>query len=317
MRWNQLYDQLRRSGQTRWADSLEREQADWLVNHGDYPRWAEALASLPDIEGVSTSYASAAIRIDGVCHHPEQLEDSLHQLMPWRKGPYQIGDCHIDAEWRSDFKWDRVQPHLASLESRRVLDIGCGNGYHCWRMLADNPELVIGIEPSPLFNLQFLAVQRYAQAENIYMLPIGIEALPDQLNWFDSVFSMGVLYHRRSPIDHLYQLKSFLRSGGELCLETLVIEGGEGEVLVPEDRYARMRNVWFIPSAAELCAWMRRCGFVDVRVVDETLTTTDEQRSTGWMQFESLEQCLDADNPAMTIEGLPAPRRAVIIANKP
>ncbi|MFT5220028.1 MAG: tRNA (mo5U34)-methyltransferase [Planctomycetota bacterium] len=317
MNWDQLIHQLQSLGQTRWADSLERQKADWLVNHGDYPRWAKALASLPDIEGVSVKYDSAAIRIDGVCHHPGQLEDSLLQLMPWRKGPYQISDCNIDSEWRSDFKWDRVQPHLASLESRRLLDIGCGNGYHCWRMLAENPELVIGIEPSPLFNLQFQAVQRYAKADNIHMLPIGIEAIPDQLNWFDTVFSMGVLYHRRSPVDHLYQLKSFLRPGGELCLETLVIPGGEGEVLVPDDRYARMRNVWFIPSAPELCRWMRRCGFVNVRVVDETLTTTDEQRSTGWMQFESLEQCLDAENPAMTVEGLPAPRRAVIIANNP
>jgi tRNA (mo5U34)-methyltransferase len=184
-------------------------------------------------------------------------------------------------------------------------------------MLAHSPELVLGIEPSVLFNLQFQAVQRYLRRDDIDLLPIGVEAIPDDLNWFDSVFSMGVLYHRRSPLDHLYQLKGFLRPGGELVLETLVIEGAAGQVLLPRQRYARMRNVWFIPSAAELLLWLERCGFVDARVVDESRTSVDEQRSTEWMQFESLQQSLDADDPGLTVEGLPAPRRAVVIANKP
>jgi tRNA (mo5U34)-methyltransferase len=149
------------------------------------------------------------------------------------------------------------------------------------------------------------------------LLPIGVEDIPLDLNWFDSVFSMGVLYHRRSPFDHLYQLKSFLVSGGELCLETLVIEGEAGQVLVPQERYARMRNVWFIPSSAELVTWLQRCGFNNVRLVEEAVTEVVEQRVTEWMQFESLQQSLDPEDSSLTVEGLPAPRRAVLLANKP
>jgi tRNA (mo5U34)-methyltransferase len=184
-------------------------------------------------------------------------------------------------------------------------------------MLAHSPELVLGIDPSVLFNIQFQVFQKYLQRTDIHLLPIGVDEMPENLNWFDTVFSMGVLYHRRSPFDHLYQLKSFLVNGGELCLETLVIEGGAGHVLLPRDRYARMSNVWFIPSSAELVAWLQRCGFINVRVVDESVTHVEEQRVTEWMQFESLEQCLSKENPALTVEGLPAPRRAVIVANKP
>ena len=311
-----LFARLRRDGLNHWARQLESESAGWLVNHGDYARWSAALETLPALDNIAARFDRAAVTLDAACVDSEALRQSLRGLMPWRKGPYNIAGVFIDCEWRSDFKWDRVLPHLAALQGRRILDVGCGNGYHCWRMLAQAPELVLGIEPSVLFNLQFEALQHYLQRDDIDLLPIGVEALPDDLDWFDTVFSMGVLYHRRSPLDHLYQLKSFLRQGGELCLETLVIEGPAGRLLLPPDRYARMRNVWFIPSAAELQSWLQRSGFVNVRVVDETNTGIDEQRSTEWMQFESLQQSLDATNPALTVEGLPAPRRAVLLANK-
>ena len=134
---------------------------------------------------------------------------------------------------------------------------------------------------------------------------------------FDTVFSMGVLYHRRSPFDHLLELRDALRPGGELVLETLVIEGEKGMVLVPRGRYARMRNVWFLPSVAELEHWLLRAGFVAPRCIDVTVTTMAEQRSTAWMQFESLAQCLQAEDITRTIEGYPAPRRAILLAHKP
>jgi len=312
-----LFDYFRSHGLNHWAQQLEAASPDWLVNHGDYARWSAALEALPEINNPRGVFDAAAITVDGDCVDPAGLRQALQALTPWRKGPYQIADVFIDCEWRSDFKWDRVLPHLAPLKDRRILDIGCGNGYHCWRMLAESPELVLGIEPSVLFNLQFQALQKYLQHTQIHLLPIGVEDIPLDLNWFDSVFSMGVLYHRRSPLDHLYQLKSFLVSGGELCLETLVIEGAAGRVLVPQDRYARMRNVWFIPSSAELVTWLRRCGFTDVRLVDETATAVTEQRVTEWMQFESLQQSLNPEDSTLTIEGLPAPRRAVLLATKP
>ena len=127
---------------------------------------------------------------------------------------------------------------------------------------------------------------------------------------------MGVLYHRRSPIDHLFQLRDQLRDGGELVLETLIVDGGPNEVLVPGERYAQMRNVWFIPSAAALVGWLEKCGFENVRIVDQSLTTTDEQRRTPWMRNDSLAEFLDPTDPTLTIEGHPAPKRAVLVASR-
>ena len=317
MKYEGLFNELEEAGFVQWVEQLRQQEADWLVHHGDYTRWNQALDSLPAIDNATGHFDQTAVTVEGNCGQQEKLHKALKGLAPWRKGPYQIADVFIDTEWRSDFKWNRLQPHLKPLTNRRVLDIGCGNGYHCWRILEDNPRLVVGVEPSVLFNLQFRAVQHYINRSEIHLLPFGIEAMPDDMNWFDTVFSMGVLYHRKSPIDHLYNLKSLLRPGGELCLETLVIEGQQGNILVPEDRYARMRNVWFIPSAEELKRWLERCGFIDVRIVDISVTTVEEQRSTEWMQFESLVDCLDPDDYQYTVEGLPAPRRSILLAEKP
>ena len=118
--------------------------------------------------------------------------------------------------------------------------------------------------------------------QRAHLLPLGIEQLP-ALKAFDTVFSMGVLYHRRSPLEHLWQLKDQLVNEGELVLETLVIDGDENTVLVPGDRYAQMRNVYFIPSALALKNWLKKCGFVDIRIADVSVTTTEEQRRTEWM----------------------------------
>ena len=316
MSYAALFEQLRLAGFTEWVDHLAAQEQDWLVHHGDYARWSNALNQLPVIEGIEARFDRSAITIDGNCDQKELLLKALKGLSPWRKGPFQISDIFVDTEWRSDFKWDRVLSSLQSLRGRKVLDIGCGNGYHCWRMLSEKPELVVGIEPSVLFNMQFRAIQHYLNRSEIFLLPFGIEALPDDMNWFDTVFSMGVLYHRKSPIEHLLALKSLLAPGGELCLETLVIEGEAGQILLPENRYARMRNVWFIPTALELKKWLERCGFQNVRIVDSSITTIEEQRSTEWMTFESLPECLDPNDQNLTVENLPAPRRAVLLADK-
>jgi tRNA (mo5U34)-methyltransferase len=249
-----------------------------------------------------------------------QCENLLRVLAPWRKGPYHLAGIHIDTEWRSDWKWQRVAPHLADLRGRRVLDVGGGNGYHAWRMAGAGAAFVLVIDPSPRFFWQFRAVRHFvgnADGGRVHFLPVGIEEVPEHLAFFDTVFSMGVLYHRPSPLDHLLQLRDALRPGGELVLDTLVVTGDETTVLLPGSRYAAMPNVYFLPSSAALCRWLERCGFEDVRVVDEAVTTMDEQRSTDWMTFQSLADFLDPDDPARTREGYPAPRRAVVIATRP
>ena len=300
-----------------WATTLQaRLDAKMEKGHGDLERWQSALDALPDVVPTEVDLLNG-LTLDTDCDDQirVQMRQALMGLSPWRKGPFDLFGVHVDTEWHSDWKWSRVSPHI-DLQGKRILDVGCGNGYYMWRMLGAGAHSVIGVDPNWLFFCQFQAVQRYLKQEAAWHLPFPFEDLPANLEGFDTVFSMGVFYHRRSPLEHLLALKDCLVKGGELVLETLVIEGDVNQVLVPEDRYAQMRNVWFLPSIPALERWLRRAGFSDVRCVDVSTTTVEEQRATEWMKFQSLSDYLDPNDHSKTIEGLPAPMRAVIVAKK-
>jgi len=316
-----LYRQLAALGQEAWVRQLEQtlSQKFALDGHGNMAGWQQALAALPEIR---PDHVELKDRVE--IGRAEELEPArrdafARQLMafhPWRKGPYSLFGIDIDTEWRSDWKWERLLPHIQPLANRTVLDIGCGNGYHGWRMRGEGAELVIGIDPTLLSVMQYQVMQRYLGDDRHHLLPLAIEELPPGMACFDSVFSLGVLYHRRAPIDHLLELKGCLRPGGELILETLVVAGEENTVFMPPGRYAKMRNVWFLPSVAAMILWLQRAGFHDVTCVDINRTGLDEQRATEWMTFESLADFLDPGDRGKTIEGHPAPLRAIFTATR-
>ena len=316
---------------------------NWLATIKDKSRYAHApfyqslIERLPVVDNAQVELNQPCITaaFDWQDNEYKQTHALLKRLMPWRKGGFLLGrgdlQIHIDTEWRSDWKWDRVLPHISPLYGKRVLDVGGGSGYHGWRMAGAGASTVMVIDPSCLFYHQFMAIRHFVRdadrndfgRNTVHYVPVPLEALPNpsltsgQAGLFHTVFSMGVLYHRASPFEHLEQLYNQLAKGGELVLETLVIEGDATSVLVPSERYAQMNNVYFIPSVAALSLWLYKVGFVDVRCVDVDVTSTDEQRKTDWMDYQSLSDFLDPNDSSKTIEGYQRPTRAVMIAKRP
>ncbi len=323
MNYDPVYSLLKNSKNETWLKILPEQiaQAFHFKRHSTSAKWQAIIESI-DLPSPSHSYFNSnQIKIgdatDISAKQQSLLKTELMQFHPWRKGPYDLFGIHLDSEWRSDWKWHRLKNHINPLDNRLVLDVGCGNGYHCWRMLGAGAKSVIGIDPTLINVMQFQLIKKLYGEVALYLLPITLEMIPSETKLFDSVFSMGILYHRRSPIDHLLALKDTLRAGGELILETLIIDGNLGETMLPEGRYAKMRNVWFLPSCQTLISWMKRCGFKNSRIIDINQTSIKEQRSTEWMRFHSLEQFLDPNNKNVTCEGLPAPKRVIIIAEAP
>ena len=282
----------------------------------NFPDWLAALDALPHFTDTQVDLKINAVTASNNDHFDMQAaKQALLKLTPWRKGPFNLHGIYIDAEWRCDWKWQRLAKHIA-LQDKTVLDVGCGNGYYSLRMLGAGAKQVIGLDTSLLFCTQFQAITRFTNENRATVLPLGVEVLNDAPFKFECIFSMGVLYHRRQPIEHLQLLSDSLHAGGELILETLVLHGHDRGQLIPADRYANMRNVWSVPTLSLLMQQLETAGFESARCIDISRTTVSEQRPTAWMPYRSLTHALDSTDNRLTIEGYPGPLRAVIIARK-
>lgn len=312
-----------------WADELDvaaiRAARHQALRNVRLPFWEphrELLRRLPGAARSSRSmFSEAEVRLGIGAQLSKResavIDEGIELLQPWRKGPFEVCGKPIDAEWRSDFKWSRVEQLAASISGKRVADIGCGNGYYMFRMQELGPQLVVGMDPSDRFYYQFQFLQHFAQCESLAFEPFGVEHAPLFNSFFDAVFCMGVIYHRPDPIGMLRDLRQCLQPGGLLVLESQAIPGDAHLALFPEERYAKARNVYFVPTAGCLANWVRRAGFAEVEVCSSVKVTAGEQRRTEQARFESLEDFLDPEDRSRTIEGYPAPLRVIVKAIKP
>ncbi|WP_334084405.1 tRNA 5-methoxyuridine(34)/uridine 5-oxyacetic acid(34) synthase CmoB [Helicobacter typhlonius] len=244
--------------------------------------------------------------------HKQRIYDLALQLKPWRKGPFFLFDTHIDSEWQSVIKWQILKPHC-HLGGKRVADVGCNNGYYMFEMLCleSKPQSIIGFDPSGIFKAQFDFINHFVKAPLCFEL-LGVEDLYSYTQAykspFDVIFCLGVLYHRLDPIGTLKNLYQSLASGGELILDTLIYKSEDEVCLSPAQSYAKMSNVYFIPSLRALQGWCERAKFSDFEILGFKPTTTQEQRQTMWIDSKSLGDFL---NPStnLTIEGYAPPLR--------
>ncbi len=289
------------------------ERKSWLEWKNIAPL-RKALRNLPDIEDVEIELDDW-IKITSNQKISEKSMESILEtalmMKPWRKGPFDLFGIRIDSEWRSYMKYNLLRPYL-DLEGKKVADVGCNNGYYMFRMLEFSPDFILGIDPSPLFFTQFELINRYIRNDRLRYELLGIEHMPGFADMFDTVLCLGVLYHRSDPVTALKSLKRSLKRGGELILDTFVIEGDEPVCLVPESTYSKIRNIHFVPTVTALENWCKKAGFVRFEVLENVKTKTEEQRRTEWMEGESLREFLHPDNHDLTIEGYLAPRRVFV-----
>ena len=280
------------------------------IKHGQLGAWLELLERLPLINSAQTHVDDTVeVGSDGDLSHLASVKSAIEALIPWRKGPFSFFGIKVDAEWRSDMKWHRLHDAV-NWHGKSVLDVGSGNGYFGFRAIQAGARTVLGVESFLLYVLQAALFNWFARTKNVVIpLRFGVDALCRR---FDVVLSMGVIYHQRNPDFHLRELAAHCKPGGQVVLESIVADRDLG----PCDRYAGMRNIYLIPSVTTLKTKLAKTGFNDLKVVNVSLTTEAEQRRTRYMSFHSLRDSLDPQDNSRTIEGLPAPRRAILTAYK-
>jgi len=293
-------------------DKIIKERESWF-NWKNIAPIREELDKLPCIDNIECIIDDwITMKSSTVCDEDRvRLKTIAKMMMPWRKGPFDLFGIKIDSEWQSFKKFNLLKPYL-DLEGKKVADVGCNNGYYMFRMLEFSPKLVIGVDPSPLFRSQFDLINHYVKSDKLRYEMLGIEHMPGFADMFDTVFCLGVLYHRSDPIVALKALKQSLKKGGELILDTFMIDGDEPVCLVPESTYSKISNIHFIPTITALENWCKKAGFECFELLDIVQTSSDEQRKTEWITGESLSDFINPDNPNETIEGYPAPKRIYI-----
>ena len=297
---------------------LEISKQAYQVNNGNIPKWSKAIDAIDALPKGKVALKKPYISINQDPIDSKSLIVALQKLTPWRKGPFMINDLVLESEWDGDMKWQRITKHIKPLINKRVLDVGAGNGYFTLRMAMKGAKRALGIEPFLLFNYQFRAIKTIIESPlNALLLPVRLEQMP-KIAIFDTVFSMGVLYHQRDHMAHLSLLHDMMAPDAELVLETLVVESPDDFVLVPKGRYAQMRNVYNLPSIKTLKSWLIDSNFKNIRVVDVNKTTTEEQRKTSWIgeNGASLKDFLDPLDDSLTIEGYPATTRATVLCER-
>ncbi len=293
-------------------NALRDERKKWMRWKNIAPIY-DALKELPDISASLTLGDKVTLKSDDIIEY-EKIEDLAKMLMPWRKGPFELFGLFIDSEWQSFMKYDLLRPYF-NLKGKRVADIGCNNGYYMFRMLEDAPASVVGFDPSPLYKLQFDFINHFAKTEMVYEL-LGVEHLPFYEEKFDTIFCLGVLYHRSDPVAMLKALYKGLEREGEVILDTFMIDGDDESALCPKGSYSKIPNIYFVPTVPALQNWCYRAGFKGFEVLCTSVTSAQEQRKTEWIEGQSLENFLDPDDSSKTVEGYPAPKRVYVKLTK-
>ena len=298
---------------------LQKAEAS-LFKKGNLSTYVTLLNELPELDEVEISengrinFELSPKVIDDV--NLEKIKNIVLRLIPWRKGPFNFFGCEVDTEWNSALKWHRLCNQIEDLQGRLVLDVGSGNGYFAFRMMIEGARAVLCLEPSLQSFVQFRFCKHFLSDKPVEMLPLRSEHVKFEKRMFDTVFSMGVLYHNREPKNHLEELRRYLRLGGQLVLDTLINNTVDRpSILVPSGRYASMRNVWCVPSKQMVLDWLSESGFKDPHCIDISTTTTAEQRSTEMMPYHSLSDGLDQIDTSVTIEGYERPIRGIFLAN--
>jgi tRNA (mo5U34)-methyltransferase len=246
----------------------------------------------------------------------EKLKKAFFDFKPWRKGPFDVHQVSLEAEWDSDLKWQRLAPQLGGQWGKKILDVGCNNGYYLLRAAQEDPAWALGIDPTPRFYLQWKLLTMGLKLPRVEFQMLGIEHLHAFPSVFDTILCMGIVYHHPDPIGQLQCLRKSLRPGGTLVLEGMGLDSPDSICLFPEVRYAKAPGVWFLPSASCMKNWLVRSGFKDVEIIDSRKTTVHEQRNSPYCPrpFETLSDFLDPNNDELTVEGYPAPFRHMIVA---
>lgn len=243
----------------------------------------------------------------------------IEELIPWRKGYYDLFSTRINSEWDSLIKWNYIsqiiEQIIGGIKDKVVCDLGCNNGYFMFKLLSSSPALIVGLDPVFRYYLQYFLLTTFLRPSlsSLAFLLMGYKSLDYFESSFDLVLCLGILYHHPQPIEILKLIKQSLKPQGKIIIDSQGIDREDSFSLIPEKTYTGKKGFWFLPSPQALINWVKRAGFTKVEIIKKTTIQKEEQQKTIHSPFDSLREGMKGKK---TIEGYPSPIRIYLVAEK-
>lgn len=288
------------------------------ISNGNFNSVVTGISGFPDSYTGSVSYTDNMLTLKPDLNNPiiPRINEFVDSLRPWKKGPITLHSRIIESEWRSDFKFNFIQPRLGNTKGKTILDIGCNNGYYLYRLGLSGQADIIGIDPTLQYYRQYCLLKKIAGIKQISYYLCSHSVIGKIKKAFDLILCMGIIYHCQNPAELLLHCRDSLKKKGRIIIESQGIPGKGNYAIIPEKKYAGANGIWFVPTADCLTALLKRTGYRNIEVFHTHVLTAEEQRTTADSPGKSLPDFLDNNDNSKTIEGYPAPVRIYISAEK-
>lgn len=109
-------------------------------------------------------------------------------------------------------EWLELQKILPDFHSKRVLDLGCGYGWHCKYAVDNGANFVLGIDIS---HKMLESAKQKNNSERIEYLCVAMEDLDFQTDTFDVILSSLAFHYVKDFESLLKKIVLWLKKGGE------------------------------------------------------------------------------------------------------
>lgn len=219
----------------------------------------------------------------------KDLRTLFDSLKPWHHLIYVDGiPTKTEPAWGEPLDhpipfWGKIRPLLGAIEGKKVLDVGCNDGFFLFECRKLGASRVVGIEADQRFCNHAILINELLDLGGIEIKNISAYDITPDLGLFDITLLLGVFYHLKNPMAVIDKLS-------EITTEMIIIEtairnsqqdinnrkrGKLGNPLMEFIEQPYKLSVydgalnWWAPNTECVCAMLRSSGFRNTEVIEE------------------------------------------------
>jgi len=187
--------------------------------------------------------------------------------------------------------WEKVAPLLRAIDARRLLDVGCNDGFFLFESRRLGVKDVVGVEVHPHYYDHAVLVNRLLAPGGVDIRRMSAYDVDETLGTFDVTLALGLIYHLKNPFLFLERVGPLTTT---IIVETAVRNSDEdirnreeGRPSPPSVEFVENPPSelnpegapnWWMPNSECVSALLRVCGFPYTFVASEQLLSPSPSR---------------------------------------